>query len=69
MNLSDRELWLLQAAINRECIKLLKRKEIHCINSSFIHLVDRIADDKPLFYHKIRHSNVFLSDKWQVVNY
>ena len=44
-------------------------KEIHCINSSFIHLVDRIAVDKPLFYHKIRHSNVFLSDKWQVVNY
>ena len=44
-------------------------KEIHCINSSFIHLVDRIAEDKPLFYHKIRHSNFFLSDKWQVVNY
>ena len=44
-------------------------KEIHCINSSFIHLVDRIAVDKPLFYHKIRHSNLFLSDKWKIVNY
>ena len=44
-------------------------KEIHCINSSFIHLVDRIVMDKPLFYHKIRHSNLFLSDKWKVVNY
>jgi len=26
MNFSDRELWLLQGAINGECIKLLKKK-------------------------------------------
>ena len=31
MNLSDRELWLLQAAINRECIKLLKSKKLNSI--------------------------------------
>ena len=32
MNLSDRELWLLQGAINGECIKLLKRsRKLHCI--------------------------------------
>ena len=31
MNLSDRELWLLQGAINGECIKLLKKKKLHCI--------------------------------------
>mgnify|MGYP001174855431 CR=1 FL=1 len=31
MNFSDRELWLLQSAINTECIKLLKKKRLQCI--------------------------------------
>ena len=31
MNFSDRELYLLQAAINGECIKLLKKKKLQYI--------------------------------------
>ena len=31
MNFTDRELWLLQGAINRECIQLLKRKKLQYI--------------------------------------
>ena len=31
MNFSDRELWLLQGAINGECIKLLKKKKLQYI--------------------------------------
>ena len=31
MNFTERELWLFRAAINGECIRLLKRKKLHCI--------------------------------------
>ena len=44
-------------------------KEIHCINSSFLHLVERIKTDSQLYYHNVRSSNFKLSDKWNVVNY
>lgn len=30
-------------------------KEIHCIDSSFKHLVDRISTTGKLFYHKLKH--------------
>jgi len=33
MNFSDRELWLLQSAINGECIKLLKKKKLQYIKT------------------------------------
>jgi hypothetical protein len=47
--------------------------EIHCINSSYIHLIDRIETSKKtkLVYHKnfIRknHSNFILKKDWIVV--
>lgn len=44
-------------------------KEIHCINSSFLHLVERVKTDSQLYYHNVRSSNFKLSDKWNVVNY
>ena len=44
-------------------------KEIHCINSSFLHLVERVKTDSKLYYHNVRSSNFKLSDKWNVVNY
>ena len=44
-------------------------KEIHCINSSFLHLVERVKTDSKLYYHKVRNSNFKLNEKWNVVNY
>lgn len=47
--------------------------EIHCINSSYIHLIDRIptSDTTKLFYHKNfmfkRHSEFTLKKNWIVV--
>ena len=50
--------------------KIIKNaQEIHCINSSFLHLVDRLPSKGNLFYHKIRHSNFQLDKKWTIVNY
>ena len=52
------------------CRKLIiNAKEIHCINSSFLHLVDRIKTDANLYYHNIRNSKFTLDEKWNVVNY
>ena len=48
---------------------ILNAKEIHCINSSFLHLVERIKTDSHLYYHNVRNSNFKLIDKWNVVNY
>ena len=48
---------------------ILNAKQIHCINSSFLHLVERIKTDSHLYYHNVRNSNFKLSDKWNVVNY
>lgn len=36
-----------------------KAKEIHCINSSFIHLIDRISTKGHLFYHKLHNPNPY----------
>jgi len=44
-------------------------EEIHCINSSFLHLVDRVPTNAKLFYHHIRKSNFELSDNWKKVEY
>ncbi len=46
-----------------------KAQEIHCINSSFLHLVDRLPNKKNLFYHKVRHSNFFIDEKWKIIEY
>jgi hypothetical protein len=42
-------------------------KEIHCIDSSFYHLVDSMGVNAKLFYYDVRndHSNkIRISDKW-----
>ena len=44
-------------------------KEIHCINSSFLHLVERIPTNSNLIYHHIRKSKFKLHEKWKVIKY
>jgi len=45
-------------------------KEIHCIDSSFLHMIDLIETKSPCFFHKIKNSQFpCLSEKWKVVNY
>jgi len=46
-----------------------KALEIHCVDSSFIHLVERIDTSAKLYYHTNRNSNIFLSKNWTEVNY
>lgn len=46
-------------------------KEVHCVNSSFIHLVDRIQTKGDLFYHKNykKRGNDFFTQrkKWNII--
>jgi len=50
--------------------KLIKdASEIHCINSSFVHLVDRIETSGKLIYHDVRGSIIKLKKKWKIINY
>ncbi len=44
-------------------------EEIHCINSSFAHLVDRLDTNGKLFYHEILGSRLPFVKKWEYVNY
>ena len=44
-------------------------KEIHCINSSFSHLTDRINTDSKLYYHDVRGKKINYKQKWKVVKY
>lgn len=44
-------------------------KEIHCINSSFVHLVERTNTNAELFFHNVRYSKMHLSKKWNMVEY
>ncbi|MAR64500.1 MAG: hypothetical protein CMB83_01015 [Flammeovirgaceae bacterium] len=46
-----------------------KVNEIHCINSSFIHFIDRIETDADLYYHNVRGSKLRLKKNWKVINY
>ena len=43
--------------------------EIHCVNSSFCHYVDRSKYEGPLYYHHVRGSKLELIKDWKVVNY
>ena len=50
--------------------KLIKHaSEIHCINSSFVHLVDRVETKGKLIYHDVRGSIINLKKKWIIKNY
>ena len=44
-------------------------EEIHCINSSFAHLIDRIDTKGKLIYHDIRGSRIKLKKNWKYKNY
>jgi len=44
-------------------------KEIHCVNGSFLHLVERIDTKAKLYYHHLRKNNMYLSKKWEWVTY
>ena len=43
--------------------------EVHCINSSVIHLVDSLDLTARLFYHDVRLRNFQLRHNWTVVPY
>ena len=43
--------------------------EVHCLNSSFCHFVDRIQSKNNLYYHDIRGSKLQLKKNWKVINY
>ena len=43
--------------------------EIHCINSSFAHLVDRLKTTGKLIYHEILGSRLKFKKEWSYVNY
>ena len=49
-------------------------QEIHCLDSSFLHLVERIDTNAKLFFHKVKKvnqesANVHLIKKWNEINY
>ena len=46
-----------------------RANEIHCVNSSFCHFVDRIKSSSNLYYHNVRGSKLDLKRKWKVINY
>lgn len=51
-------------------IPLIKEaKEIHCVDSSFIHLVERVDTDAKLYYHTNRGSNINLIKDWSRIDY
>jgi hypothetical protein len=48
---------------------IMKATEIHCVNSSFAHLVDRISPKGNLVYHDIRGSRLKFKNKWKYIDY
>lgn len=50
--------------------KLIKEANtIHCINSSFLHLVERVKSNARLYYHHLRKNKMHLSNRWTYVDY
>ena len=50
--------------------KLIQRAtEIHCINSSVIHLVDSVCPEGHLFFHAVRKRDFAVRERWTVVEY
>ena len=48
---------------------VLNASEIHCINSSFAHLVDRSITNGKKFYHNIRGGKLKFKKKWKYIEY
>ena len=50
--------------------KLIKdASEVHCVNSSFLHLVDRVDTNAKLIYHDVRGSIIKCKKKWNIKYY
>ena len=50
--------------------RLIQRAaEIHCVNSSVIHLVDSIDPAAALYYHDVRKRNFQTRLSWQTIEY
>jgi hypothetical protein len=55
--------------------KIIKNAvEIHCLDSSFLHLVERVQTNANLFFHDIKKdgqkgADVHLVKNWQIINY
>ena len=47
---------------------ILKAKEIHCINSSFAHFVDRVKTPADLYYHDVIGSRLRFSQNWKFID-
>jgi len=43
--------------------------DIHCINGSFLHLVERVSTKAKLYYHNLRKNNVHLKNYWNFIEY
>lgn len=48
-------------------------KEIHCVDSSFLHLVERVDTEAELFFHAYKTQNqitekLFLKKNWNIIN-
>jgi hypothetical protein len=51
---------------------ILEAKEIHCIDSSFLHLVERVETNAKLYFHKLKQENqtsekLELYKNWDVI--
>jgi len=45
-------------------------KEIHCLDSSFLNMIDVVPTTTPCFFHRIKNTQFpTISKKWKVVNY
>ena len=44
-------------------------EEIHCVNSSFLHLVERVETNAKLYYHQTRFGPLSLKKDWKVLKY
>lgn len=48
---------------------IMNASEIHCVNSSFAHLLDRFETDGKRIYHDIRGGRLKFKKKWSYVDY
>ena len=44
-------------------------REVHCVNSSFFHLVERVDTDAKLYFHNNRGGELHFTKKWKIINY
>ncbi len=47
----------------------MNASEIHCINSSFAHLVDRFETSGRRIYHDVRGGKLKFKKKWNYIGY